>query len=251
MKAVLIQTFGSPDGMTLVDLPIPVPQPGQVLVRTEAIGVGGVDAVIRRGTLGSFGFEPGHLLGSEVAGVVTQVGDGVDSSWIGRRVWAFTGVGGYAEHAVAAVGDIVALPEGLSGADAVALGSAAPVAHFGLRHAQFQAGESVLVRGAGGSIGIAAVEIAARRGAGSVTVTTSSVSRGERLREFGATHVLGRDGEGDGPETFDVIIDIIAGEALPTFVERLAPNGRLVLVGVVGGNPPADFGMSLMRGFQR
>ncbi|GAA4685033.1 zinc-binding dehydrogenase [Frondihabitans cladoniiphilus] len=245
--------------MALVDLPEPEAGPGQVVIETEAIGVGGVDAVIRRGTLGGFGFAPGHVPGSEVAGTVTHVGDGVDTTWLDRRVWAFTGTGGgYVERAVAKIGDVIALPEGLSSVDAVTLGSAAPVAHFALEHARFAAGESVLVRGASGSIGIAAVELAARGGAGLVAVTTSSAERGQRLRGFGATVVLDRQGHEanpdsprDAPPPFDVIIDIVGGADLPLFVDRLAPNGRLVVVGVVAGMPPADFGMTLLRTFQQ
>ncbi|MDV8071265.1 zinc-binding dehydrogenase [Rhodococcus sp. IEGM 1366] len=250
MKAISIQAFGDADGMQVIDLAEPAVRAGQVLIRTEAVGVGGVDAVIRRGTLNSYGFESGFIPGSEVAGVVTQVGVGVEESWIGRRVWAFTGTGGgYVEQALVQVENVVALPGGLSSVDAVTLGSAAPVAHFALEQARFAAGESVLVRGAAGSIGIAAVELASRKG--SVTVTTSSSTRGERLRDLGATHVLDRGGNGDGPEAFDVIIDIVAGDALPMFIERLAPNGRLVLVGIVGGPPPQDFGTTLMTSFQR
>ncbi|WP_296391640.1 zinc-binding dehydrogenase [Williamsia sp.] len=238
--------------MQVIDTSTPTPPAGHLLIQTEAIGVGGVDAVIRRGTVSGSGFGPGYVPGSEVAGIVTKTGEGVDRIWVGRRVWAFTGVGGgYAEHAIASVGNVVALPEGLSTVDAVALGSAAPVAHFALAQARFTAGESVLVRGASGSIGIAAVELASRGGAGSVTVTASSASRGERLRGYGATHVLDRDGNGEGPGLFDVIIDIVAGSALPRFIERLAPNGRMVLVGVVAGYPPSDFGMTLLGAFQK
>lgn len=251
MKAVAVHTFGSPDGMEVIESATPTPAPGEVLIDTEAIGVGGVDAVIRRGTVSGGGFGSGYIPGSEVAGMVTGIGDGVDESWVGRRVWAFTGVGGgYAEHAIASVGNVVGLPDGLSSVDAVALGSAAPVAHFALAHARFTAGESILVRGASGSIGIAAVELASRGGASSVTVTASSAARGEQLRRFGATHVLDRDGNGEGPVQFDVIIDIVAGAQLPRFIERLAPNGRMVVVGVVAGYPPSDFGMSLLGAFQ-
>ncbi len=74
MKAVVIRTFGDPEGLEVVDLPAPGPGPGQVLIAVEAIGVGGVDAVIRRGALAAYGFREGHLLGSEVAGTVTAVG---------------------------------------------------------------------------------------------------------------------------------------------------------------------------------
>jgi len=240
--------------MEVVEAPSPVAAPGQVVLRTEAIGVGGVDAVIRRGTLGGFGFREGLIPGSEVAGVVTATGDGVATSWVGRRVWAFTGTGGgYVEEAVAQVDDIVALPDGLTSIDAVTLGSAGPVAQFALAHAHLAPGESLLVRGAAGSIGIAAVELAARDGAPAIAVTTSSPARGERLRELGATHVLDRSGAGDAtaPAAFDVIVDIVGGEDLPLFLDRLAPNGRLVLVGAVAGFPPADFGAHLLRSFQQ
>jgi NADPH:quinone reductase-like Zn-dependent oxidoreductase len=254
MKAVVIRTFGDPDGLEVVDVPAPVPAPGQVRIATEAIGVGGVDAVIRRGTLAAYGFREGHLLGSEVAGMVAAVGDGVDASWIGRRVWAFTGLsGGYAEQAVAAVEDVLALPDDLTGADAVTLGGSGVVAHFALERARFTHGESVLVRGAAGSIGITAVQLAAGRGASAVAVTTSSVGRGARLRDLGATHVLDRSGEGgpDAPAGFDVVIDVVGGPQLPLFLDKLNSNGRFVAVGVVGGQPPADFGMRLMDAFRR
>ncbi|MFF4118103.1 zinc-dependent alcohol dehydrogenase family protein [Streptomyces sp. NPDC001714] len=254
MKAVVIRSFGNPDGLEIVDLPVPFPAPGQVRIATEAIGVGGVDAVIRRGALAAYGFREGHLLGSEVAGSVTEVGEGVDASWLGRRVWAFTGLsGGYAEQAVAGVEDILPLPDGLSGADAVALGGSGVVAHFALDRARFAPGETVLVRGAAGSIGITAVQLAARGGAGAVVVTTSSAERGARLRDLGATHVLDRSGEGgsDTPPGFDVVIDVVGGSQLPVFLDRLNSNGRYVAVGVVGGQPPADFGTRLMDAFRR
>ncbi|GAA5056504.1 zinc-binding dehydrogenase [Nocardia callitridis] len=254
MQAVVIKTFGSPDGMSVVDIPTPTPAAGQVLITNAAIGVGGVDAVIRRGAISGYGFEEGFVPGSEVAGTVTAVGAGVAPSWVGRRVWAFTGTGGgYVEQSVASVEETLPLPESLSSTDAVTLGSSGMVAHFALAHAHFAPGETVLVRGAAGSIGIMAVQLAASAGAGAVAVTTSSAERGARLRALGATHVLDRAGAGDtaAPPNYDVIIDIIAGPDLPTFFDKLAPNGRVVTLGIVGGPPPADFGMRLIAAFQR
>ena len=258
MRAVVIEQFGDPSGMVMRDVADPVPAADQVVIRSEAIGVGGVDAVIRRGTLGSHGFAEGLIPGSEVAGVISAVGDGVEPSWLGRRVWAFTGTsGGYAELATAHVGDITALPDALRPIDAVTLGSAATVAHFALAHARFATGESVLIRGAAGSIGIAAVELAARGGAAVTAVTTSSPERGRRLRDLGATLVLDRAGRPSGDadpgesDFFDVIVDIVGGDGTPAFIDRLAPNGRMVAVGIVAGMPPADFGMHLMHSFQQ
>ncbi|MFF1460368.1 zinc-binding dehydrogenase [Streptomyces sp. NPDC058330] len=253
MKAFAIQAYGGPEGLVAVDLPAPRPAAGQVLVATEAIGVGGVDTLIRSGALAAYGFEKGFVPGSEVAGVVTAVGDGVDASWTGRRVWAFTGTGGgYVEQAVASVADVVPLPADLSSAAAVTLGGSGVVAHFGLRHARFAPGETVLVRGAAGSIGIMAVQLAARGGAAAVAVTTSSAERGERLRRLGATHVLDRSGDGgqDAPAGYDVVLDVVAGKDMPSFFDRLNPNGRMVAVGAVAGQPPADFGTKIMTAFQ-
>ncbi|HEY3558089.1 MAG TPA: zinc-dependent alcohol dehydrogenase family protein [Kribbella sp.] len=254
MKAVAIKAFGGPDGLSVVDVPAPEPASGEVLIKVETIGVGGVDVLIRRGSLSAFGFREGLVPGSEVAGTVVAVGPGTDGSWIGQRVWAFTGLGGgYAEQATAAVEDVVPLPPGLSAADAVTLGSSGVVAHFGLVHAHFRAGESVLVRGAAGSIGILAVHLAAQGGASAVAVTTSSAARGERLRELGATHVLDRSGAGDdsAPPAYDVILDIVAGADLTTFLGKLRPNGRLVAVGAVGGQPPAELVTTLMANFRK
>ncbi|MFC8525726.1 zinc-binding dehydrogenase [Nocardia sp. NPDC057227] len=250
MRAIEIRSFGSPDGLAVAELPVPEPGAGEVLIAVEAIGVGGVDAVIRRGTLGGYGFREGHVPGSEVAGVVSGVGAGVDESWVGRRVWGFTGTGGgYVEHAVVPVEQVQELPEGLTAQAAVALGGSGVVAHFGLAHARFAAGESVLVRGAAGSIGLLTVQLAARGGASEVAVTTSAPERGDRLRALGATRVLDR--AGTGGSGFDVIIDVVAGPDLPVFLDKLAPNGRMVTVGVVAGYPPADFGMTLLGAFQR
>jgi len=182
---------------------------------------------------------------------VTAAGAGADPSWVGRRAWGFTGVGGgYAEQAVVPAASLVPIPAALSAVDAVTLGSSGVVAHFGLRHARFAPGESLLVRGAAGGIGIMAVQLAARAGAGTIAVTTSSAQRGDRLRALGATHVLDRAGEGP-PDSFDVVIDVVAGPDLPAFLGKLNPNGRLVAVGAVAGDPPADFGARLFQTFRK
>lgn len=145
------------------------------------------------------------------------------------------------------------LRSSLTSIDAVTIGSAGPVAHFALVRAGFARGESVLVRGAAGSIGITAVQLASEGGASSIAVTTSSPERGSRLREIGATQVLDRSGDTDsaGSPAHDVIIDIVGGDGLPAFIDRLAPNGRMVVVGMVSGLPPADFGMRLISAFQQ
>ncbi len=248
MKAVAVQRFGDPGGLAVVDLPDPRPAAGEVVITTEAIGVGGVDALIRRGALAAYGFEAGHVLGGEVAGVVTALGTDVDESWEGARVWAPAGLGGgYAEQAVAPATVLVRLPPDVSPVDAVTVAGSGVVAHFGLRHARFATGESVLVRGAAGGIGVMAVQLAARDG--TVAVTTSSPGRGARLRELGATEVLDRTGEGSPGH--DVVIDVVAGEDLPSFLAKLNPNGRLVAVGAVAGPPPARLAAEMFAAFRK
>ncbi|KAA8885343.1 zinc-binding dehydrogenase [Nocardia colli] len=254
MKAVQVQTYGGPEVLTVVDLPDPRPAAGQALIATEAIGVGGVDVLRRSGTLAAYGETAGHIAGSEVAGVVTAVGEGVDAAWVGRRVWALTdGTGGYAERAVVAETALVPLPDSLSAVDAVTLGSSGVVAHFALRHGHFAGGESVLVRGAAGGIGVMAVQLAVRGGASAVAVTTSSAERGARLRKLGATHVLDRAGAGDedAPAAYDIIFDIVAGADLPSFFTKLAPNGRMVVVGAMAGFPAPDFAMPMIAAFRK
>jgi NADPH:quinone reductase-like Zn-dependent oxidoreductase len=254
----MIKAFGAPEGLSVTDLPDPEPAAGQVLIAVEAAGVGGVDTVIRRGTLGSYGFTEGFIPGAEVAGQVAAVGPGTDPSWTGRRVWAFTGTGGgYATHVALPATALVALPDGLSAADAVTLGTSGRTAHFGLRHAHFAAGESVLVRGGAGGIGVMAVQLAVRGGAVAVAVTASSPERGRRLRELGATQVLDRSGEapageaGDAAPGYDVIFDIVAGPRLGDFFTRLNDSGRLVTVGAVAGWPSPDFASAMIGQFQR
>lgn len=253
MKAVSVQKFGGPEGLEVVDIPDPRPARGQVLIAVEAIGVGFQDAMIRSGNLAAMGFREGHILGGEIGGTVVEVGQDVDEAWLGSRVWAFTGLGGgYAEFAVASAETLVPIPEALSPVEAVTIGSAGVVAHFAFRHARFTRGQSVMIRGASGSIGIMLVQQAALGGASSIAVTTSSAERGARLRTLGATQVLDRSGQ-DGagaPSSFDIIIDIVGGPGMASFFSRLNPNGRMVLVGAVGGFPPDDFAKAMISRFQ-
>ncbi len=164
----------------------------------------------------------------------------------------FTGAGtGYAEQAVAPFEQILPLPSSLSAAAAVTLGSSGAVAHFGLRHAHFVPGETALVRGAAGNIGITTMQFAACGGAAAVTVTTSSTERGERLCRLGAPQVLDRSGEGgeEVPADSDVIIDVVAGEDMPSFFDRLNRTAAW-WPWAVAGQPPADFGTKIMAAFQ-
>ncbi|MFE7122494.1 zinc-binding alcohol dehydrogenase family protein, partial [Streptomyces sp. NPDC057654] len=205
MKAVIVSSFGGPEVLRVVDRPAPRPGPGQALIRVEAAGVGYVDVMARDGDYQPLS-EPGFVPGMEAAGAVAAVGEGVDEHWIGRRVFALTGTGAYAEYVVADVRGLARLPESVSSADAVALGVNALVASLGLDRTHIEKGERVLVRGAGGGIGLMAAQLAALSG-GTVTAITSSPERAERLQNLGVAHVQDRTaGEDGGADAYDVIV---------------------------------------------
>lgn len=245
MKAVIVPSFGDSDVLRVIDRAEPRPAPGQVLIQVEAAGVGYVDVMARKGDYQPLS-EPGFIPGVEAAGTVAAVGEGVDGHWVGQRVFALTGRGAYAESVVAGVRDVVRLPEGVSAAHAVALGVNALVASLGLERANIKKGERVLVRGAGGGIGLMAVQLAALSGC-EVTAITSSPERSDRLRGLGVAHVqdrtAGQDGSGN---TYDIIVDPVAGADLGRYIEMLRPNGRYLLFGAAGGVPAPDAFGSIM-----
>lgn len=254
MKVIVIREFGDAKGLAITETPDPTPGKGQIVIRTMAIATGSQDVMIRSGALAHYGFKQGHVLGAEIAGKVSAIGEGVDASYIGRRVWTMGSLGGgYAEQVVAPVSEVLALPANLSPVQAVAIGGAGIVANFGLHHARFKSGEAVLIRGASGPIGIMAVVLLARLGAAVVAITTSNAENGQRLRELGATRILSRsmiDTQGVS-ENYDVILDLVGGRELATLFGKLNLNGRLVSIGAVAGLPPDDFAKPMFPSFQR
>jgi NADPH:quinone reductase-like Zn-dependent oxidoreductase len=245
VKAVIVPSFGGSDVLQVIDRAEPRPAPGQVLIQVEAAGVGYVDVMARKGDYQPLS-EPGFIPGVEAAGTVAVVGEGVDAYWVGQRVFALTGRGAYAESVVADARDVVPLPEGVSAADAVALGVNALVASLGLERANVKKGERVLVRGAGGGIGLMAAQLAALSG-GEVTAITSSPERGDRLRGLGVAHIQDRTAGQDGSaETYDIIVDPVAGTDIGRYIEILRPNGRYLLFGAAGGVPAPDAFGSIM-----
>ncbi|AQA15224.1 quinone oxidoreductase family protein [Streptomyces malaysiensis] len=243
MKAVVVRASGELD---VVDAPEPAPGPGQVLVDIDAIGVGYVDVMARRGEYPYFP-GAGSVPGLEVVGRVTSAGPDVPGASDGQRVLALPSFGGYAEKAVADADRVLPAPPGIDAADVVGLGVNALVAESVLDRAGAAPGERVLIRGAGGGIGVLATQIAAARG-GEVTVVTSSAARGERLRALGAARVVDRTGSALPDETYDVIVDTVAGPDMGKHLELLRPNGRYVLCGAAGGAPgPESFEPLLSR----
>lgn len=251
MHAVYISRFGGPDVLEARESSDPIPQRGEALLAVEASGVGYVDVMAREGRYSRL-LEPGIVPGLEVAGRVIAVGPDGDQIWIGRRVFALPmDGGGYSDRIVLKTEQLMQIPDQLSYVDAVGLGMNALVAKVGIDRAGLRAGEKVFVRGAGGGIGLMAVQLAAAAGA-EVMATTSSEERANYLRSIGAQHILNRNIGDEMPDSDqDLIVDTIAGEDLGRYIRLLNNNGRYVMCGGLAGAPNPDFGMDLLSIFHR
>jgi NADPH:quinone reductase len=249
MKAIRIHEFGLPDVMKYEDLDCASPGEGQVRVRIMAAGVNPVEAYIRSG---SYALKPTlpYTPGSDGAGIVEEVGPGVVSWKEGDRVYLSGSLSGtYAEVAICARHQVHSLPENVSFQQGAALGVPYGTAYRALfQRARVNAGETALIHGATGGVGIAAVQLSIA--AGLVVFATGGSSRGRALlAEQRAHHVLDHtskeyleaiqsltDGRG-----VDVIIEMLANVNLSNDLKILAKNGRVVVIGnrsdSVGINP--------------
>ena len=241
MQAIRVSTFGGPEVLTVTDVPVPSPGAGQVLVRVHAAGVNPLDTYIRSGTHAIKPPLP-YTPGSDLAGVVEQAGPGVTTVAAGDRVYA-DGVGptsgAYAEFAVCEAAHLHPLPDRISFAQGTALGVPYATAWRALlRHGQARAGETVLVHGASGGVGTAAVQIA--RAQGLTVIGTAGTPEGLALvRTQGAHAVVNhRDAgyearilEATGGRGADIILEMLANVNLDRDLDLVAPGGRIVVVG--------------------
>lgn len=245
MKAIRVREFGDPEVMKLEDVPELTPGQGQVLVRLHAAGVNPVETYVRSG---NYAIKPAlpFTPGTDGAGVVEAVGAGVTHVLPGARVYVGHGAGGstgtYAEQAVVGAAGVHPLPDRVSFAQGAALGVPYVTAWRALMlKAQAKAGETVLVHGASGGVGVAAVQIA--RAAGLTVIGTAGTERGLALvREQGAHHALDHRAEGyrDEIKRFtngrgpDVVIEMLANVNLNHDLGLIAVGGRIVIVGSRG-----------------
>lgn len=223
--------------LRVIDLPVPEPGPGEVRIRVAATAVNRADLMQRRGL---YPPPPGAspILGLEVSGTVDAVGPGVDGPAIGDEVCALLAGGGYAEYALAPAAQCLPVPDGVSLVDAAALPEVACTVHSNIvTEAGLQAGETLLIHGGGSGIGTHAIQLGKALGA-SVAVTVGSEFKAQRCRELGADLVIDYHTE-DFAEIMqdraDVILDIMGAKYLPRNVRALAPQGRLVIIGLQGG----------------
>jgi NADPH:quinone reductase-like Zn-dependent oxidoreductase len=222
---------------------IPEPGPGQVLIRTEAIGVNYVDVQLRRETSPDsiyFRSLPATLTG-DVVGTVEETGPDTDPALAGTRVVVLL-EDAYADYVVADAGGLVSAPEGL-GADAASmLPTVGAVALGALRTGRLGKGDAVLVTAGAGAIGHLAVQLARQQGAGSVIATAGSPAKLDFLKELGADVIVDHTQPGwadrvrlAAPAGVDVTLEAVGGEMLHKSIGLLAPFGRAVVFGASAG----------------
>jgi NADPH2:quinone reductase len=237
MRAIRVHKFGGPEVLQLDEIPEPTPGPGQVLVQIKAAGVNPVDTYIRTGTYAQSPSLP-YIPGGDAAGVVKALGAGVTRLKVGDRVWVCRAAG-YAELAACDAAMVHPLPAGLRFEQGAGVGVPYATAYRGLHHkAQARPGESVLVHGASGAVGIAAVQLAVAHGM--TVIGTGGTERGRKLvAEHGAHHVLDHTTPdytkqlmevtgGNGP---DVILEMLANVNLQKDLDVVARFGRIVVIG--------------------
>src|SRR5690606_39164864 len=240
MKAALLQSFGGPEAFELCDVPKPVPQAGQVLVRVHATSINPLDFQVRRGDYSDLVPLP-TITGHDVSGVVEEVGPGVEAFAPGDEVWytpqIFGGPGSYAEYHVAVASIIGHTPPSLRHLEAASLTLVGGTVWEALTvRAALRVGESILIHGGAGGVGHVAIQVA--KAIGARVFTTVREANFEFARSMGADVLIDygkedyveailRETDGHG---VDVIFDTIGGDTLTRSPDALAQLGRVVSI---------------------
>ncbi|MFT3888613.1 MAG: NAD(P)H-quinone oxidoreductase [Arachnia sp.] len=238
MRAVLVETPGGPEALTIGEAPTPTPGPGEVLVRTVASGVNRADVLQRQGH-----YPPPaattDIIGLEASGVVEAVGEGVDRWAVGDEVVALLAGGGYAELFVAPEGQLLPPPPGVDLVSAAGVLEVAATVVSNLQVGRLAAGEVFLAHGGAGGIGTFATQYAKALGA-TVAATAGSAEKLQHCREHGADYAF--DYHGDWVADLkaatggaDVILDIMGAKYLEPNLAALRRGGRIVVIGLQGG----------------
>ena len=249
MRAAVVNEFGPIASHRMGEMPDPVPGPGEVVVSVEAVAANFVDILVVTGRyqfLPERPFTPGKL----PAGTVSAVGPGIAGLQVGDRVLTLAEHGGYAEKVRVAASQCFKLPARMSFVDAAGMALVYDTSWFALRErARLRAGETVLVLGSTGGIGLAAVQLAKAMGA-KVLAAVSNLDKAQLARDAGADAIvdLGQDNLRDslreqvyalnGGKGVDVVIDPVGGDAFDAALRALAWRGRLVVIGFAAGRIP-------------
>ncbi|MFB9994670.1 NADPH:quinone oxidoreductase family protein [Deinococcus oregonensis] len=255
-QAVLCRTFAEPESLTVESLPMPTPGSGEVLIAVHAAGVNYPDALMVQGLYQVRPPLP-FVPGAEAAGIIGAVGEGVTHLTVGQRVAAFTGTGAFASHLIAPANAVMPLPDGMEFDVAACL----PLAYGTSMHAlsdraALKAGETLLVLGAAGGVGLAAVAIGKAMGARVIAAAGTDEKVGlclEHGADAGINYTSGnlRDElkaltDGKGP---DVIFDPVGGDYTEAAFRSIGWGGRFLVVGfAAGGVPKLPLNLPLLKG---
>ena len=242
MRALVCETLGPVNSHRVQEIPDPVPGKRQVAVRVHACGVNFADTLIVQGKYQERPELP-FVPGSEVAGEVIALGEGVKGIALGQRVVALTSVGGFAEIALAAADTLIPLPDGIDFTNAAAFTVAYGTSHVALEtRAQLKAGETLIINGASGGVGLTALEIGKMMGATVIGLASTEEKRA-LVAERGADHVF----DVADPELRDKVkalggadvgYEVVGGDAFNTMLRCMKFEGRLLTVGFASGEIP-------------
>jgi NADPH2:quinone reductase len=239
MQVVMCEAYGGPESLVVKSVDSPVPGAGEVKVRLRARGVSFTD-VLRIAGKYHVKTEPPFIPGGEAAGEIVALGNGVEGWQVGDRVLCG---GGFAEETVQPADSLIRLPDGVSFEAAAAFRSNYTTALYALQRGRLQPGETLLVHGAAGGVGLATVDVGKLMGA-RVIATARNPERLEVCKRLGADHVIDYTrGFRDqvlaltGGRGADVIFDPVGGDVFDESMRCVAPFGRILIVGFTGGRP--------------
>ena len=256
MKAVLCKSLDGPDGLSLEDIAEPVPGPGQVRVKVTAVGLNFADTLITRGKYQikpELPFSPGV----EVAGVVDRLGPEISGLKVGTRVMAYTGWNGARELVVVPAVAAIPIPTGVTDDVAAGLSVTYGTALHGLKdRGRLQAGETVVVTGAAGGAGLAAVEIANLMKARVIAVASSpeklavaKAGGAQELVQFPGSDLKDAIKSLTGGKGANIVYDCVGADAAEPLVRALAWQGRFLVVGFAAGDiPKIPLNLLLVKG---
>ncbi|MET0369996.1 MAG: NADPH:quinone oxidoreductase family protein [Sphingobium sp.] len=255
-RAVIIQQFGDPSTFSLEDREVPPPGPGKLTITIEAAGISYVDVLV---AAGEYQLKPPlpFVPGSEFSGIVTAVGEGVDPARIGQRVLASAFGAAFAEESVVPAKLAHPIPDGMSFAEASVFRVSYATVYYALvQRGGLKPGETVLVLGAGGAVGYAAIQVAKALGA-KVIGSASTETKRALATQGGADEVVDSRSASwredvkaaNGGKPGDIVIDPVGGEATEPAFRSLAWNGRHLVIGFAGGFiPKLPINLALLKG---
>jgi NADPH2:quinone reductase len=256
MKAMLCERFGPPEDLVLKEVADLIPLAGQVRIATEACGVNFPDTLIIEN---KYQFKPDlpFAPGGEVTGIVDAVGDGVSQDLLGQPVMCMTLSGGFAEQTLCKAEDLIARPSSMPSTVAAGFTMTYGTSMHALKQrAQLQAGETLLVLGAGGGVGLAAVEIGKQMNA-TVIAAASSAEKLNAAKNAGADHLIDYSQQDlrsalkeiVGKKGVDVVYDPVGGDMFEAALRSTAWGGRVLVVGFASGDiPKVPVNLALLKG---